>query len=76
MKFLKWLGIVLLLLILVYFLGPKPAMPKLSDELPVVPSQPAGLEKFIQDEEAQHKLKPDNEARIIWLNDSLKQPTE
>lgn len=76
MKFLKWLGIVLLLLILLYFIGPRPATPKLSDELPVVPSHPVELEKFIHDEEAVHKLKPDNEARILWFNDSLKQPTE
>ena len=26
--------------------------------------------------EAQHKLKPDNQARIIWVNDSLKQKTD
>lgn len=76
MKFLKWLGIILLLLIVVYFLGPKPAMPKLSDDLPEVPSKSAELEKFIHDQEAQHKLKPDNEARIVWFNDSLKEPTE
>jgi len=51
-------------------------MPELSDELPIVPTQPSELEKFINDKEALHKLKPDNEARIVWLNDSLKQPTE
>lgn len=76
MKFLKWLGIILLLLILTYFMGPRPAPPKLSKELPVVPAEPAALEKYIHDHEALHKLKPDNEARILWLNDSLKQPTE
>lgn len=76
MKFLKWLGIILLLLILTYFMGPKPEPPKLSKELPVVPAEHVVLEKYIHDHEALHKLKPDNEARILWLNDSLKQPTE
>ncbi len=76
MKFLKGLGIFLLLLIGVYFLGPQPAAPKLSKDLPIVPSEPAALEKYIKDHEAQHKLKPDNEARIMWLNDTLKQKTE
>ncbi|MES1214681.1 MAG: alpha/beta hydrolase [Bacteroidota bacterium] len=76
MKFLKWLGIILLLLIIVYFLGPKTAAPKLTTQLPDIPSQPVALEKYIQDHEAQHKLKPDNEARILWLNDSLKEKTE
>jgi len=33
------------------------------------------LELYIKNNEAQHKIKPDNEARIIW-EDSLKQKTE
>lgn len=76
MKFLKWLGIIVMLLILVYFLGPQPAAPKFSKDLPNVPSESSELEKYIKDNEAKHKLKPDNEARIMWLNDSLKQQTE
>ena len=76
MKFLKRLGIFLFLLIVVYFLGPQPASPKYVKDLPAVPAEPAALEKYIQDHEAQHKLKPDNEARILWLNDSLKEKTE
>jgi esterase/lipase len=76
MKFLKWLGILLLLLIVVYFLGPKPSSPKFTKELPAVPAEPAALVKYISDHEALHKLKSDNEARIIWLHDSLKEKTE
>ena len=76
MRFLKWLGIILLVLIVVYFLGPQPSTPKYAKELPVVPAAPAALEQYISYNEAKHKLKPDNEARILWLNDSLKQKTE
>lgn len=76
MKFFKWLGIILLLLIIVYFLGPKPSHPKYTKELPSIPADAVLLEKYISDNEARHKLKPDNEARIIWLDDSLKQKTE
>jgi esterase/lipase len=76
MKFLKWLGIFILALIVVYFFGPYPSMPKYNMDLPAVPNEPAALENYIAKEESLHKLKPDNEARIIWLNDSLKQPTE
>src|SRR5262245_60842411 len=76
MKFLKGFGIFLLLLIVVYFLGPQPKPPKLTIDLPAVPSEPAALEKYIRDNEAKHKLKPDNEARIMWMNDSLKEKTE
>jgi esterase/lipase len=34
------------------------------------------LEKYISDHESLHKLKTGNEARIVWLNDSLKEKTE
>ena len=76
MKFFKRLGITALVLIILYFLGPKPASPKYAKELPAVPSEPALLEKYIKDNEALHKVKPDNEARIVWLNDSLKEKTD
>ncbi len=76
MRFLKWLGIILLVLIVVYFLGPQPSAPKYTKELPVIPAAPPALEQYISNNETKHKLKPDNEARILWLNDSLKQKTE
>lgn len=76
MKFLKGLGIFILLLIVIYFLGPKTHNPKLSLDLPAVPAGATQLEQYISANEAKHKLKPENEARILWLNDSLKQPTE
>ena len=76
MRFLKWLGILLLILIIVYFLGPQPATPKYNNQLPVIPSDALLLEKYIADNEATHKIKPDNEARIIWYNDSTKVKTE
>jgi esterase/lipase len=76
MRFLKWLGIFLIILIVAYFLGPKPAQPKLTADLPVVPTEAAQLEKYIADGEAKHKVKPENEARIVWLNDSAKEKTE
>lgn len=76
MKFLKWLGIIVLLLIIVYFFGPSPTPPKYTMDLPSVPSAPADLDQYVQQHEAAHKLKPDNEARIRWANDSLKEKTE
>jgi hypothetical protein len=73
MRFLKWFGIFLLVLIIIYFLGPQPPTPKYNNELPAVPSNAIQLEKYIADNEAKHKLKTDNEARIIWYNDSTKE---
>jgi esterase/lipase len=76
MKFLKWLAFTVLILIIVYFFGPKPPSPKFTKDLINLPSEPAALEKYIHDHEALHKLKPDNEARIAWLNDSAKEKTD
>ena len=76
MRILKWSAVVLVIIIIVYFLGPRPATPKLTTDLPVVPADASQLEKFIAEGEALHKVKPDNEARIIWANDSLKEKTE
>jgi esterase/lipase len=76
MRFLKWFGIFLVILIIFYFLGPQPSTPNYNDQLPAVPSGASQLEKYIADNEARHKLKPDNEARIVWFNDSTKEKTE
>ena len=76
MRFLKLIGVIVLLLIIVYFLGPQPSSPKYNNEIPPVPSHAIQLEKYIADKEAKHKLKPDNEARIVWFNDSTKEKTE
>lgn len=75
MRIAKILGVVLLALILVYWMGPKPANPHYSKQLPVVPENALQLEEYIRNAESRHKLKPDNEARIIWNNDSLKEKT-
>jgi len=75
MKFIKWLGLIVLVLIIVYFLGPRPKPPVYSHELPAVPGV-SELDQYIASTEATHKLKPNNQARIIWANDSLKQQTD
>ena len=76
MRFLKWLGILLIILIIIYFLGPQPSLPKYTNEIPILPAGAAQLEEYIASNEAKHKLKPDNEARILWFNDSAKEKTE
>lgn len=61
-------------LIIVYLFGPRPDAPKYSTTLPVVPSAQQ-LDNYVAAQEAQHKVKPNNEARIVWANDSSKQKT-
>ena len=70
MKFLKWAALLLLLLIIVYFLGPHPKAPKFDTQLTNLPAQPTELEQWVAAEESNHQLKPDNQARIIWANDT------
>lgn len=71
----KWPFIVLLVLIGAYFLGPHPSTPVYKSTLPLVPPA-AGLDNYLKISESFHKIKPDNEARIVWNNDSLKRKTE
>ncbi len=65
----------IILLIGIYFMGPEPDRPTWDPAMPTVPQDAAALERYIATQEAQHKIKPDNEARIIWA-DSTKQKTE
>lgn len=74
-RFLKITAALVALLAVVYFLGPKPAAPNYNNNLIEVPSDPAALEAYVSSNEAKHKVKPDNEARIVWANDSTKAKT-
>jgi esterase/lipase len=76
MRFLTRLFAVLLVLVIVYLFGSHPATPVYELSVPAVPSASATLEKYVADQESKHKIKPDNEARIVWANDSTKQKTE
>ncbi len=74
-QLLKWMFILLLVFTVIYFLGPNPSTPVYSNTLPVVPTEAIALENYIAANEAQHQVKPQNEARIVWANDSTKQKT-
>lgn len=72
--------IILLGLFIAYIAGPSPSRPEYANAaapnlLPPMISAGAELEARIKQTESGRKLKPDNEARIIWA-DSLKQKTE
>ena len=65
------ISVILVILVLVYLAGPSPATPVYSTEMPNPPADPAGLDAYVSNNEAQHKLKPDNEARIVWADPPL-----
>ena len=76
MKFVKGLLIALVALTTLYLLGPSPKKPVYDTTIPGVPTELNTLEEHVKSIESKVNVKPDNEARIVWANDSLKQKTE
>ncbi len=60
----------IILLLGIYFLGPEPARPVWNSSMPTVPTESSELEKYIATAESRHRIKPDNEARIVWADSS------
>ncbi|TCC94443.1 alpha/beta fold hydrolase [Pedobacter frigiditerrae] len=72
--FLSILFVIFLILVIVYFVGPKPLKPKYNTKLPSIPTLSA-LPNYVTRQESKFKIKPGNEAEIVWA-DSTKQQTE
>jgi len=68
--------ILVVALAVIYFSGPRPQSPEYSTVLPELPVEPDLLDSIVARIEARHLLKPGNEARIHWANDSAKTKTE
>ncbi|NRF38962.1 carboxylesterase [Pedobacter foliorum] len=69
------LSSLLALVIVVYLLGPKPKHPIYATTLPSVPAVNQ-LEDYVKNIESKHKIKPNNEAEIVWADTANKQQTE
>nr|WP_299073747.1 alpha/beta fold hydrolase [uncultured Allomuricauda sp.] len=66
----------ILVIVLIYFLGPKVDKPHLSAEQPKVPSDLVQLQEWVNTKEtAVANIKPNNESQIIWF-DSIPTKTE
>ncbi len=76
MKLFKILLIIAVAIGIAYLLGPKPSPGQYTDGLYPVKDTGAALQQQVEANEARYTLKPDNQARIIWDNDSLKNRTE
>lgn len=76
MKVLKITGLLVFVLILVYFLGPTPSVPVYDTSLPAIPGNLDSLEQYVVQKETQFAVKKDNEARIIWANPAKKIKTK
>ncbi len=62
----------IVLLVAIYFLGPTPSRPVWNEAAIIVPTDPTGLESYIETQESKHRIKPDNEARIVWADSTKK----
>lgn len=71
----RWLLVAAGILVL-YWVGPNPADPVYTNDLPVLSDSPQQIEMYVAEQEKKHPIKPDNQARIVWYNDSLKNTTE
>jgi esterase/lipase len=65
---------ILINIVAIYLLGPHPEKPYFDEILPSVPSQ-ISIDEYISKSEANFKIKPDNEAKIVWA-DSANEITE
>ena len=75
----KAFKIILLLatvLMVAYLAGPKFPKPHLNATLPALRVETADFETYLKNKQTGLKIKPDNESKIIWANDSLKNKTE
>ena len=74
--FLKWLSGIVLVLMIGYFIGPKPSKPDFKIPDYNLPASLTELDKQINfGEKAVKGIRPDNEARIIWADSSKKEKT-
>lgn len=58
----------LIVLVAIYFSGPQPENAQYSDIFPVVPGSSDSLDAYVADRERQHRLKPENDAQIVWYD--------
>ncbi|MFZ2785361.1 MAG: hypothetical protein WAZ36_13265 [Sediminibacterium sp.] len=75
MRFIKILIALIVILAAIYLLGPHPNKPGFNTSLPNVPSGASALENYVAGLESPHHIKPNNQARIVWANDTLRRKT-
>ncbi len=75
-KIIRFLGIFIILLTIVYLLGPKPAKPELNKDLPSISASIGSFDEYVKRYDAGLKIRPDNESRVFWANDSIHERTD
>jgi esterase/lipase len=75
-KLKRYFILFLLVLVAGYLLGPKPPKPEFNKNLPSLPASLRNLESLVAENELKFNIRPDNESRIFWANDTVKERTE
>ncbi len=63
------------LLLVLYIIGPSPSTPEYDATLPDLPTTGLAVETYVQAQEQRHKLKPGNEASIVWADPTTRAKT-
>ncbi len=74
-RFLTILGLLLAVLVIGYVAGPRPSEPLPDGKIPAVTTDLTKLDADITRYEAGFKLRPDNQARVVWADSATKQKT-
>lgn len=74
-KSLTVLLFLIIILVITYFIGPKPTAPSYLTALPSVPEL-TNLTSYVAKQESKHQIKPGNEAEIVWADSGKLQQTE
>lgn len=75
-KVFRFIFLIVLLLTVIYLIGPKPESPKMENNLPQVNIGLADFEKYVQSKDDLYPLKLDNESKVFWYCDSVPSQTE
>jgi len=74
-KAIKYLGFLILILIIVYFIGPKVDPPNLSPKLPIISDNLSEINNLVLKQNQDENIREGNHSRIIWA-DSVPAKTE
>ena len=75
-KFLRAVFLIIIMILIVYLVGPEEPKPNLNLDLPSLSSNLNTLESVILKREESLNVKTDNESRFVWMNDTLKERTD
>jgi pimeloyl-ACP methyl ester carboxylesterase len=72
----RFLIVSLLLIVAIYFLGPTVSKPLYDNNLPQIPFKLSDVEDYVVANEASFDVREENEAKIVWADDSIRSKTE